>query len=208
MFRTTPSAPCGAPRRVTGADRGLGGQVLTGGRGAVDGLIRGFCPAEGAHHGGRPEERLTANVPAVALDFFDEHPGHLAEGLRSLEGDHHVGEPGGQVVLLFLGKGSRGELDDDQRHDVLLCGRVTPVSGVWADCPCQNDPPGLGAFASARSLAGTPAYGAPPGGGVRGGSRFYDGGGAAEKGCRVMLRGRERYMPSRRRGRRHGRNRR
>jgi hypothetical protein len=69
-----PSAPRGAPRRVTGADRGLGGQVLTGGRGAVDGLIRSFCPAEGAHQSGRPEERLTANVPAVALDFLDEHP--------------------------------------------------------------------------------------------------------------------------------------
>src|SRR6266480_6942979 len=120
MFRRTPSAPCGALRRVTGADRGLCGQVLTAGRGAVDGLIRGFGPAEGAHHGGRPEERLTANVPAVALDFLDEHPGHLAEGLRSLEGDHHVGEPGRQVVLLLLGEGSRGELDSNQRHDVLL----------------------------------------------------------------------------------------
>jgi hypothetical protein len=51
MFRPKPSAPSGAPRRVTGTDRRLGGQVLTGGRGAVDGLIRVFCPAEGAHQG-------------------------------------------------------------------------------------------------------------------------------------------------------------
>src|SRR5258707_631607 len=31
----------GAPRRVTAANGGLSAQVLTGGRGAVDGLIRG-----------------------------------------------------------------------------------------------------------------------------------------------------------------------
>src|SRR6266699_1515964 len=84
-------------------------------------------PAEGAHHGGRPGERLPADMPAVAVKFFDEHPDHLPEGLRSLEGDHHVGEPGRQVVLLLLGKGSRGERDMDQRHDVLLCRRVIPV---------------------------------------------------------------------------------
>src|SRR6266851_107974 len=114
-------------RRTIGADGGLGGQVLPGGRGPVDGLVCGFGPAEGAHHGGRPGERLPADMPAVAVKFFDEHPDHLPAGLRSLEGDHHVGEPGRQVVLLLLGKGSRGERDMDQWHDVLLCRRVIPV---------------------------------------------------------------------------------
>jgi hypothetical protein len=36
------SARPSAPRWAIGADRGLGGQVLTGRRGAVDGLIPGF----------------------------------------------------------------------------------------------------------------------------------------------------------------------
>src|SRR5260370_29130988 len=71
--------PGSAPRRTIGADGGLGGQVLPGGRGPVDGLVRGFGPAEGAHHGGRPEERLPADMPAVAVEFFDEHPDHLPE---------------------------------------------------------------------------------------------------------------------------------
>ena len=62
-------------------DGNLGGQVLTSGRGAVVGLIRGFCPAEGDHQGGRPEEWLTADMPAVSVKFFDERPDHLAEGL-------------------------------------------------------------------------------------------------------------------------------
>src|SRR5260370_37283147 len=66
-------------------------------------------------------------MPAVAVEFFDQHPDHLPERLRSLEGDHRVGEPGGQVVLLLLGEGSRGERDSDQRHDVLLCRPVNPV---------------------------------------------------------------------------------
>src|SRR5258708_40005949 len=87
------SARPSAPRRTIGADGGLGGQGLPGGRGPVDGLVCGFGPAEGAHHSGRPEERLPADMPAVAVKFFDEHPDHLPEGLRSLEGDHHVGEP-------------------------------------------------------------------------------------------------------------------
>jgi hypothetical protein len=61
-------------------------------------------------------------MPAVALDFLDEHPGHLAEGLRSLKGDHHVREPGRHVVLLLLSEGSRSELDNDERHDCSSAG--------------------------------------------------------------------------------------
>jgi hypothetical protein len=41
----------------------------------------------------------------VALWFFDEQPDVLAEGFRSFEYDHHVGEPGGQVVFPLLGDG-------------------------------------------------------------------------------------------------------
>ena len=76
-------------------DGRLGSQVFSGGRGAIDSFICRFCAAEGAHQGGWPGERLTADVPAVAGEFFDEHPDHLAEGLRSLEGDHDVGDLGG-----------------------------------------------------------------------------------------------------------------
>src|SRR5258708_40075459 len=68
-------------------------------------------------------------MPAVALDFLDEHPDHLAEGFRSLKCHHYVGEPGGHVVLLLLGEGSRGELDIDKRHDALLRRRMIPVPG-------------------------------------------------------------------------------
>jgi hypothetical protein len=78
----------------------------------------------------RAEERLTADVPAVALDFLDEHPDHLAEGLRSLEGDHYVSESGGHVMLLLFGEGSRGEFDIDQRHACSSAGGWSP----WPGC--------------------------------------------------------------------------
>jgi hypothetical protein len=65
----------------------------------------------------------SSRASGLPPDFLDEHPDHLAERLRSLQGDHDVGEPGGHVVLLLLGEGSLGERDSDQRHDVLLCGR-------------------------------------------------------------------------------------
>ena len=56
-------------------------------------------------------------------------------------------------------------------------GRRVPCAGVRARCPGGNDTPGTSAFASAKSLAGTPAC--VPGfsggaAGVRG--RFHDGG--------------------------------
>src|SRR6266849_6594549 len=72
-------------------------------------------------------------MPTVAPDFLDEHPDHLAERLRSLKGDHHVGEPGGHVVFLLLGEGSLGERDSDQRHDVLLWrgGRAQGWACFW-----------------------------------------------------------------------------
>src|SRR5450631_787503 len=106
------------PGWSSGPDRGLGGQVVAGGRSAVDSLIRGFRAAEGAHQGGWPEERLTADVPAVAAEFFDEHPDHLAEGLRTLEGDYHVGDLRGHVMLLLFGEDSLDDLDGNQWHDV------------------------------------------------------------------------------------------
>jgi hypothetical protein len=54
----------------------------------------------------KAEIRLPADVPAVGVEFVDEHPDHFTEGLGSFEGDHHVGEPGGQVVFLLLGERS------------------------------------------------------------------------------------------------------
>jgi hypothetical protein len=44
---------------------------------------------------------LTSDRPAVAAEFLDQRPDLLAEGLRSLKVDHHVGEPGGMSCFCF-----------------------------------------------------------------------------------------------------------
>src|SRR2546430_10901801 len=46
--------------------RSLGGQVLPGGRGAVNGLIRGFCPAEGD----RKSTRLNSSHSQISYAVF------------------------------------------------------------------------------------------------------------------------------------------
>ena len=61
-------------------DGGLSRQVLACSGGAVDGLIRGFCAAKGAHQVWWSEVRLPADVPAVGMDFLDYNPDQLPEG--------------------------------------------------------------------------------------------------------------------------------
>ena len=47
-------------------------------------------------------ERLASDVPAIGVQFLDQYPDDISEGLGSFVLDHHIGQVGGHRVLLFL----------------------------------------------------------------------------------------------------------